>query len=82
MVSVDRLGRSLATGASRCPQAFFRRIGLIRTKRQELHILDGCSGTLRPGRLTLLLGPPGSGKSTLLKALCGKLGNSGLEVRF
>ncbi len=39
------------------------------------------SGTLRPGRLTLLLGPPSSGKSTLLKALSDKLGNSGLEVR-
>ncbi len=58
-----------------------RSIGVVRAKRQELRILDGCSGSLRPGRLTLLLGPPGSGKSTLLKALSDKLGNSGLEVR-
>ncbi len=58
-----------------------RKVGVIRTKQQELHILDGCSGTLKPGRLTLLLGPPGSGKSTLLKALCDKLANSGLDVR-
>ena len=58
-----------------------RSVGLVRAKRQEVRILDGCSGTLAPGRLTLLLGPPGSGKSTLLKALCHKLANSGLEVR-
>ena len=36
---------------------------------------------LKPGRLTLLLGPPGSGKSTLLKAIAGKLGNTSLQAR-
>ncbi|KAG2491996.1 hypothetical protein HYH03_009726 [Edaphochlamys debaryana] len=36
-------------------------------------ILDAGSGVLRPGRMTLLLGPPGSGRSTLLKALAGQL---------
>ncbi len=35
---------------------------------------------LKPGRLTLLLGPPGSGKSTLLKAIGGKLSNTSLQV--
>jgi ABC-type multidrug transport system ATPase subunit len=30
-------------------------------------VLDGVSGVLRPGRLTLLMGPPGSGKSVFLK---------------
>lgn len=30
-------------------------------------ILDDVSGVLKPGRLTLLMGPPGSGKSVFLK---------------
>ncbi len=47
---------------------------------QRLQVLDGCSGVLRPGRLTLLLGPPASGKTSLLKALAGKLDSSNLEV--
>ncbi|KAM3285531.1 hypothetical protein P3S67_024330 [Capsicum chacoense] len=33
------------------------------------------TGIVKPGRMTLLLGPPGSGKSTLLLALSGKLDN-------
>ena len=42
------------------------------TKRR-ITILHPMSGVLKPGRLTLLLGPPSSGKTTLLKALSGKL---------
>ncbi|KAG2454171.1 hypothetical protein HYH02_001206 [Chlamydomonas schloesseri] len=42
-----------------------------RARRQV--ILDAGSGVLRPGRMTLLLGPPGAGRSTLLKALAGQL---------
>lgn len=34
-------------------------------------IIDDVSGILRPGVLTLLLGPPGAGKTTLLKTLAG-----------
>ena len=30
-------------------------------------VLDGVSGVLRPGRLTLLMGPPGAGKSVFMK---------------
>lgn len=36
-------------------------------------MLQGLTGALKPGRLTLLLGPPGSGKSLLLRALSGRL---------
>jgi ABC-type multidrug transport system ATPase subunit len=36
-------------------------------------VLDGVSGVLRPGRLTLLMGPPGAGKSVFMKALGGRL---------
>ncbi|EFN53196.1 hypothetical protein CHLNCDRAFT_36538 [Chlorella variabilis] len=40
---------------------------------RKVHILDGISSVLKPGRLTLLLGPPDSGKSTFMKALSGQL---------
>ncbi|KAK8970910.1 Pleiotropic drug resistance protein 2 [Platanthera guangdongensis] len=44
-----------------------------RQKKKVIKILDDVSGTLKPSRMTLLLGPPGSGKTTLLLALAGKL---------
>jgi ABC-type multidrug transport system ATPase subunit len=43
-------------------------------------MLDGVSGVLKPGRLTLLLGPPGAGKSTLLRTLSGQLKDKTLDV--
>ena len=45
-------------------------------------ILEGVSGVLKPGRLTLLLGHPGAGKTVLLNALAGQLrGDPTLEAR-
>ncbi|KAF6262511.1 ATP-binding cassette transporter [Scenedesmus sp. NREL 46B-D3] len=52
---------------------------LLPSNRHHHTILKGASGVLRPGRLTLLLGPPGSGKTMLLKALAGQLRGSGSE---
>ncbi|KAJ4751592.1 Pleiotropic drug resistance subfamily G protein [Rhynchospora pubera] len=46
---------------------------VLRPKKHTLTILDNVSGVIKPGRMTLLLGPPASGKSTLLRALSGKL---------
>ncbi|XBI06754.1 ABC transporter G family member 51 [Aegilops tauschii subsp. strangulata] len=46
---------------------------LLCPNKHKLTILDDVSGIVRPGRMTLLLGPPASGKSTLLLALAGKL---------
>ncbi|KAL5750507.1 hypothetical protein ACOSP7_025110 [Xanthoceras sorbifolium] len=46
---------------------------IFKPKRHNLTILNDISGVIKPGRMTLLLGPPGSGKSTLLLALAGKL---------
>lgn len=43
-------------------------------RTRKFNILDGVSGVLKPGRLTLLLGTPGSGRSVLMKALAGRLG--------
>ncbi len=54
-------------------QAALAQVGLKREKRERLQILEGISGVLQPGRMTLLLGPPSSGKSTLLKGLAGLL---------
>ncbi|RID70355.1 hypothetical protein BRARA_C02383 [Brassica rapa] len=46
---------------------------IMKTRKHKLTILKDISGIIKPGRMTLLLGPPGSGKSTLLLALAGKL---------
>ena len=63
-------------------QAWLMRLGLgLFRKSRRFTILRDASGVLKPGRLTLLLGPPGSGKTTLLKALSGKLHKSNLKVR-
>ncbi|KAK9806328.1 hypothetical protein WJX72_010375 [[Myrmecia] bisecta] len=54
-----------------------QQLRLMRRSKRAVTILDGVSGILKPGRLTLLLGPPGGGKSMLLKALAGKLHEGG-----
>ncbi|KAK4395287.1 Pleiotropic drug resistance protein 1, partial [Sesamum angolense] len=46
---------------------------IIPSRKKHLSILHDVSGILKPGRMTLLLGPPSSGKTTLLLALAGKL---------
>ncbi len=48
--------------------------------KQTLTMLDTVSGVLKPGRLTLLLGPPGAGKSTLLRLLAGQLKDKDVKV--
>ena len=67
-----------------CPcllQYAFLKVGLLRPKKVKMTILNNITSILKPGRATLLLGPPAAGKSTLLKALSGKLAPHGLKVR-
>ncbi|KAJ0020425.1 hypothetical protein Pint_32556 [Pistacia integerrima] len=54
-------------------EKFLTGLRIFRPQRYALNILNDISGVVKPGRMTLLLGPPGSGKSTLLLALSGKL---------
>ncbi|XP_076956671.1 pleiotropic drug resistance protein 3-like [Bidens hawaiensis] len=51
----------------------------LMSKQAKITILKDVSGVIKPGRMTLLLGPPGSGKTTLLKALSGNL-NKTLKI--
>ncbi|RAL41316.1 hypothetical protein DM860_010110 [Cuscuta australis] len=50
----------------------------VPTNKKHVSILHDVSGIIKPGRMTLLLGPPSSGKTTLLLALAGQL-DPGLE---
>ncbi|KAK7268421.1 hypothetical protein RIF29_21119 [Crotalaria pallida] len=74
--------RALPTLVNSTMNAIERVLGLIKlvpSKKSVVKILHDINGIVRPGRMTLLLGPPRSGKTTLLQALAGKL-DSDLRV--
>ncbi|GMY22092.1 pleiotropic drug resistance protein 3-like [Fagus crenata] len=47
-----------------------------KSRQAKISIIDDVSGIIKPGRITLLLGPPGCGKTSLLMALSGNLNQS------
>ncbi|KAK4491334.1 hypothetical protein RD792_002070 [Penstemon davidsonii] len=60
--------KSMLLGITRLPG--------LPSNEAQISIIRDVSGVIKPGRMTLLLGPPGCGKTTLLKALSGNLDNS------
>lgn len=48
--------------------------------RQDTQVLRGVDLSVRPGTLTMILGPNGSGKTTLLRCLLGAIEPAGGEV--
>jgi ABC-type multidrug transport system ATPase subunit len=65
----------------RALQGVLQRLRLMPSTKRRITILHSMRGVLKPGRLTLLLGPPSSGKTTLLKALSGKLPGKGGDLQ-
>lgn len=66
MVTERRISNILA------PSGHFCFSKADQARKTKLALLAPCSGILRPGKLTLVLGPPGSGRTTFLRALTGR----------
>ena len=43
-------------------QSVLQQLRLLRPSKAKVKVLNQVSGVLKPGRLTLLLGPPGGGQ--------------------
>ncbi|KAK1422488.1 hypothetical protein QVD17_25633 [Tagetes erecta] len=70
---------TLINTARNIVESFLAFVGITFGQKTTLHILRDASGIIKPGRMTLLMGPPSSGKTTLLLALAGRL-DRGLRV--
>ncbi|KAJ9537475.1 hypothetical protein OSB04_030208 [Centaurea solstitialis] len=54
-------------------ELFLGFLHVLPNTKKHITILDDVSGIIKPGKMTLLLGPPSSGKTTLLLSLAGAL---------
>lgn len=72
--------RRAVSSTESLPSLFSPLAGLLPHRRTSSSVkaLDGATGVLRAGSLTLVLGPPASGRSTLLKVLAGRLWTSSM----
>ncbi|GLJ18676.1 hypothetical protein SUGI_0333120 [Cryptomeria japonica] len=78
-VDVHVGGRALPTlynFSANMVEGILQSLRLYKGNKTSMTILHAMSGMVKPGRMTLLLGPPASGKTTLLLALSGKLDKS------
>ncbi len=48
--------------------------------KHRVDILKGMTGMIRPGKMTLVMGPPGAGKTVFLKALSGILSSGSAKL--
>ncbi|XP_051135572.1 pleiotropic drug resistance protein 1-like isoform X2 [Andrographis paniculata] len=54
-------------------EGFSNYFHILPSRKKPITILNDVSGIIKPGRMTLLLGPPSSGKTTFLLALSGMI---------
>ncbi|KAH9293069.1 hypothetical protein KI387_041723 [Taxus chinensis] len=72
-------GRALPTlfnWTANMAEGLLQSLHIYQGNKTTMTILHNLNGLIKPGRMTLLLGPPASGKTTLLLALAGKLDKS------
>ncbi|KAK1401932.1 pleiotropic drug resistance protein 3-like [Heracleum sosnowskyi] len=71
-------GKPLPTLWNSLQSMFFdtAKLAGLKSTKATINIINEVSGIIKPGRMTLLLGPPGCGKTSLLKALSGNLDQS------
>ncbi|KAI7741348.1 hypothetical protein M8C21_029253, partial [Ambrosia artemisiifolia] len=69
----DRALPTLINAARNIIESLLASVGISFAEKAKLGILKDVTGMIKPGRMTLLLGPPSSGKTTLLLALAGRL---------
>mmetsp|Transcript_38314 Transcript_38314/g.108329 ORF Transcript_38314/g.108329 Transcript_38314/m.108329 type:complete len:695 (+) Transcript_38314:351-2435(+) len=70
--------RMAASGKGALPAVHTALCKCCKGESKTVCAVTGVSGRMKPGKCTLVLGPPGSGKSTLMQTLSGRVRNSKL----